>query len=204
MVPLQNSVKIFKRIAPLIVLGLIAGFSWWMKGMVEPSSPMRNGKTRPGPDYYMENFVVTAMHNATDNTMNNNNGTAHYRLKAEHMDHYSDIHQTQFIKPQLTIYQEDVAPWTIDAERGVVWSRENEIFLAGTVVIRRLPTERNSAIELVTRDVYVDTRDHFAETDQPVVLRDRTGTTKAIGLRVNMKQQRLHLLSKVRGVYVVR
>ena len=187
---------LLKRLLPILAIALLALLSWWLLHIVELLPPATQSKMRHDPDYYMEDFVVTEM---------GENGKPHYQLKADYLAHYPDNDSTMLTQPHISVFQEDVAPWNINAEKGQISSGGKTVFLLGEVTIERKRTLENSGIKLITQDLLVRPDDKYAETEKPVTVReDNIGLIKAVGMRLNMLTEQLELLADVRGYYETR
>jgi lipopolysaccharide export system protein LptC len=187
--------NLIKRLAPPITFGLIAAFTWWLQNLVEPEKSKVAKTLRHDPDYFMENFTVTSMNEA---------GRPHYLMEAQYMAHFPDDDTTRFVKPHLIVFQEDVAPWTVDSEHALATTGGKEVHLMGEVIMQRPDTPAQAGLKLTTKDMLVRPDDEYAETKQPVTIVDESGTVNAVGMQVYMQDEKLLLLSRVRGVYEVK
>jgi lipopolysaccharide export system protein LptC len=187
--------NLIKRLAPPLAFGLVAAFTWWLQNLVEPEKPKVEKALRHDPDYFMENFTVTSMNEA---------GRPHYFMEAQYMAHFPDDDTTRFVKPHLTIYQEDVAPWTVDSEHALATAGGKEVHLMGNVIMQRPDTPEQAGLKLTTKDLLVRPDDEYAETNQPVTIVDASGIVNAVGMQVYMRDEKVLLQSQVRGVYEVK
>jgi LPS export ABC transporter protein LptC len=90
------------------------------------------------------------------------------------------------------------------ADEGTVSADSSEIHLNGAVVIERPASATQAPLRLTTRNVLIHPHDEVAETREHVMLQDPLNTTRAIGMRVQMKDAQLQLLSQVQGHYAPR
>lgn len=190
------------RFAPLLkpflwltVLASIATFTWWLQHLVKPVAATAERVIRHDADYTMETFTVTEL-DAT--------GATHYRLQAELMEHYSDDGSARLVKPQVRFFSRERVPWTLVADEGTVSADSSEIHLNGAVVIERPASATQAPLRLTTRNVLIHPHDEVAETREHVMLQDPLNTTRAVGMRVQMKDAQLQLLSQVQGHYAPR
>ena len=187
--------QILKPLAWLLVLATFAAFTWWLQHLVQPLAPTTERTVRHDADYTMDTFTVTEMNAA---------GDTHYRLQAESMEHYFDDGSARLIKPQVRFFSRERAPWTLVADEGTVSANSDEIHLNGAVLIERPASATQALLRLTTSNVLIHPHDEVAETREHVMLQDPLNTTRAVGMRVQMKDERVQLLSQVQGRYAPR
>lgn len=159
----------------------------------DPRPPDSNDLSRRTADYFMEDFVLTLMDQA---------GQPLYRLAGTHMVHYLDNDTVEVTAPHAIFYHHVAPRWEVVAEQGLTNSRGDEIYLLGKVVIRQFGDNvKTSKMKILTRDVRVEPEIKYAETNQPVTLLNSFGRTDAIGAQVYLKEERIELLSQVKGDY---
>lgn len=187
------------RLKPLLWLAALmalATFTWWLQHLVKPAATIPSEHAaRHEADYSMETFTVTEM-DAT--------GAMHYRLQAESMEHYTDDGSARLVKPQVHFFSRARVPWTLLAEEGTVSADNKEIHLNGAVLIERPASATQAPLRLTTRNVLIHPHDEVAETRERVMLEDPLNTTRAVGMRVNMNDEHVQLLSQVQGRYAPR
>jgi len=186
---------LLKPLLWLALLAAIATVTWWLQHLVEPGATPAGRAVRHDADYTMETFTVTEMDAA---------GATHYRLQAESMEHYADDGSARLIKPQVRFFSRERVPWTLVAEEGTVAANGNEIHLNGAVVIERPASANQALLRLTTSNVLIHPHDEVAETREHVMLQDPLNTTRAIGMRVQMNDEHVQLLSQVQGRYAPR
>ncbi len=176
----------------IALLGLLALLSQWLLNLNEAGQRAPESKPRHEPDYTMDNFVITAMDSA---------GKPAHRLQASRMVHYADDGSSEFTRPDITLYQEDAAPWEMHAERGWMSKDHKRILLQDEVLIENPAAAPSEVWHLKTRDLTLLPDEDYAETAAPVTITGRTSVTSGVGMQVFIKQGRLKLLSQVRGRY---
>ena len=186
---------VFKALLWLMVLASAATFTWWLQHLVEPAATLAERTVRHDPDYTMETFTVTEME-AT--------GATHYHLQAESMQHFPDDGSAHLMKPQVRFFSRERVPWTLLAEEGTVTANNTEIHLNGAVVIERPASSTQAELRLTTRNVLIHPHGEVAETREHVMVQDPLNVTRSVGMRVNMNDERLQLLSQVKGTYASR
>jgi lipopolysaccharide export system protein LptC len=176
------------------VLVLIAALTAW-KLLHEEPAPLRSGdSSKRTIDYFMEKFTSTVV---------GQGGLPLYQLAGTHIVHYPDNDTVDITAPHMVFYHQVAAPrWDVVAERGLTNSSGDEIYLLGKVVIRQLGANpKTSKMKILTRDVRVEPTARYAETHQPATLLNNLGRTDAVGARVYLKEERIELLSQVKGNY---
>ncbi|GMR07949.1 MAG: hypothetical protein BMS9Abin26_0954 [Gammaproteobacteria bacterium] len=176
-----------------IVLFVLVGLTGWLQNVFEVSDTDNSGKESAGGiDYYMEDFTITSM---------NAEGIPGQELTASKMVHYSEDDSTELTKPHFTVFKKSSAPWHIVADRGWLSADSKNILLKGGVVIDRPADKDNGTMRMTTSELRIRTEDEYAETDKPVLMITDATTTQAGGLRLYLKQGKMHLTGNVRGKY---
>jgi len=181
-----------KRWSTLLLLVAVAVLSTWLLDRLDESAPRIKTAERHDPDYYMVDFVRTAM---------GLQGLPKNKLRADYMVHYPDDDTIELLRPNLEIYRERQTPWHVLAERGWLSSDNEVVFLYGEVRIWRNRPGGERQLELITSDLKVLPGDEYAETDKAVTLLGRNIRYEAVGMRMRLGEGRLELLSEVKSRY---
>ncbi len=106
-------------------------------------------------------------------------------------------------QPILDWYQPDgqTKEWRVQAEQGWIAADNQLARLAGEVVMRRDAESGKPPVTITTRDVWLHRAERYAETAAPVKAVIPGGELHAVGARAWLDQERLELLSEVRGFY---
>jgi lipopolysaccharide export system protein LptC len=185
-------IRIDKWLVVLLVIAL-STLSWWMPLEQGPVTKLVTGpEKRHIADYYLEDFDLTAMNAA---------GHPRYHLQAHAMRHYADDDTAEVRMPRLTMYRQGTAQWFVRAEQAQVATGGESVSLQNQVKVERLTEDVREKLEIATSALRVVPANEYAETDQPVVIVTDFGVTRAIGMRADLKQERLELLAQVRGEY---
>ncbi len=106
-------------------------------------------------------------------------------------------------QPILDWYQPDgqTKEWRVQAEQGWIAADNQLARLAGEVVMRRDAESGKPPVTITTRDVWLHRAERYAETAAPVKAVIPGGELHAVGVRAWLDQERLELLSEVRGFY---
>lgn len=180
-----------RALLALGVLLLLAVFSEWLLSVNNGPSASKTTVSHD-PDYTMENFIITTM-GAT--------GAPEHRLQARYMAHYPDDGSTELTAPQFTLYERDDGPWQVSAGRGWVGGGQKFVVLRDNVLVENPQAGPGKAMRMTTSELEVLPDDKFAQTGQPVTLRSQNALTHAVGMRAYLDEERLQLLSKVKGTY---
>ncbi|MGQ0657403.1 MAG: LPS export ABC transporter periplasmic protein LptC [Chromatiales bacterium] len=177
------------RNSVLLLLLLAVATGWLLQRLSSEEGAGRALKAHE-PDYYMEDFTQSRM---------NERGQLHHRLTAELMLHYPDDDSTELVRPVLAVYNEAPTPWQVRAEKGWVSADSELVLLTGEVHIWRDGANGERELDVLTRDLRVRPRERYAETDKPARIHAPGVLYNAVGMRAIFKENRLELLSRVRG-----
>ncbi len=139
----------------------------------------------------MEGFTRTAM---------DDRGQVTTRLYAERMYHYPDDDSTRLVRPRIEILQAG-PPWYAAAETGFVDAQGEVVLLRGEVRVWRDDAAGGRALEVITTRMRVLPARRYAETDDPITLVTPESVTHAVGMRGDLRYNRLELLQEVRTRY---
>lgn len=174
------------------LLVLLAVGSLWLN--LTTTDDLPRGTRRPHtPDYWVE---------GTNALLTDKEGRPVQRLQAPLLHHYPDDQSTEIQEPLLLIYEPDLPPWHVHSERGWISPDGELVLLQGEVVIDREPSARNQPLHLITRDLRVQPKEEYAETDQPVRAESGANWVEAHGLRAWLRSPvRIKLLADVKAYY---
>lgn len=133
----------------------------------------------------------------------NGAGLREYVLEAPRLTQLPGQLGTWIERPVLDWYQPDgrTREWRLLAERGWIAADNQLVRLEGEVVMTRTAESGKPSATIITRDVLVRPAERQAETAAPARAVTPGGDLRAIGLRAILDEERLELLSEVRGVY---
>ncbi|MCB1787821.1 MAG: LPS export ABC transporter periplasmic protein LptC [Chromatiaceae bacterium] len=188
-----------RRFRPLLAMLLVLGalFSWWLVDRVEESTAPGDAGPSQGPreiDYYVTGLDATRMTAA---------GVPAHRLRTPQLRHYTDDDTTELEKPRLTVYQDERPPWEVASERAWMSGDGSLLLLHGDVLIERAGDAQNAPLRMTTRDLRVQPREDYAETDEKVRVVSDAHSVDAVGMQAWLRPpSRVKLLSEVKGLYV--
>lgn len=102
--------------------------------------------------------------------------------------------------PKLTLHSSEKPPWRITADEGKAEKNGDLIKLWGNVHIWQ-QDEFGQISELTTPYLVVKPEQQYAETDKPVMIVSAGSTTNAVGMKAFLQQDKIQLLSQVRGIH---
>jgi lipopolysaccharide export system protein LptC len=176
-----------------LLLLLVAGTLWLARQGAQEAPPRSVREHRV--DYYLEGVDATLMELS---------GRPGKRLVAERMTHYMDDDSTELKLPRLTLYDLDRPPWRVNSETGWLSGDGEVLLLQGAVKIDRSAAPGVRPMHIRTRDLRVQPRDNYVETDADVHARSNQDRIDAKGMQIWLQQPiRIKLLANVRGRYEV-
>jgi lipopolysaccharide export system protein LptC len=173
---------------------LLALGSWWLRLGIEDRVERRANPPHTA-DYWVERLSARTMDNA---------GHPRRMVTAAAMRHFPDDESTELTAPQIHLLGPRQPPWQIRAETGWVSPNGELVLLQGAVVIDRAAALEVLPVHLETRDVRVQPKQEYAETEQPVAVVNGPHQVHSRGMRAWLKEPvRIKLLADVHGHYEV-
>ncbi|HEY4731698.1 MAG TPA: LPS export ABC transporter periplasmic protein LptC, partial [Gammaproteobacteria bacterium] len=84
---------------------------------------------------------------------------------------------------------------------GVISEGGKSVMLQGDVFIEQVRAHSDRNLKILTSDLNIRTEEKFVNTEKPITIVDNFGVTEAVGMRADLKEHRLQLMSQVRGNY---
>lgn len=134
------------RIVIVVSLLLFTGLVWWLPNALLKPAMRLTGMERHDPDYYIENFTVTAM---------NLRGTPKYKLDATLLLHYPHEESTRLDRPRLVEYDANDNPTVTTADHGFVSRDGKHLLMSGNVRVVRGRDDKAAGGEIVTNQLTV-------------------------------------------------
>ncbi len=183
-----------RRLLLPLLLATLAGFTLWLQWYNRPT-PQVITPASTGPDYYLRNFTLTAT---------GADGLPRYIINSEYMEYMAGQEMVTFLHPSLFFNnEENHATWWIEGDKARITEQGRWIMMQGDVVLKQYDKIRDETMELKTADLLVLPEQKRAESSAPVSLTAPNTTIRAVGLRVDLAQNRLELLHRVKGRYRV-
>lgn len=181
-------------VSVILLVILIGAFSNWLLTGLDTQPRIIPREVRHDPDYFLQNFRATSM---------GENGKPQHRLAGDYLEHFPDDDTVVIQQLKLELFREALPPWTARANQGIVYERGDRIELSGEVELHRPATAHSEALRLQTEALTVYPQREYAETDAAVTISSDRSETRAIGMRLDVGQGLLELLSQTRGSYVI-
>jgi len=178
--------------APLILVALLAGLTFWLERMVQPVAAPGTRASRLDPDYIVEQLSAISM---------SEKGTASYTLTAARMRHYAEDDSTVLETPKFVSYATAKSPVTITANEAVVSNNGEHVYFQDDVRVTRAPYANQSELLVRTDFLHVIPDQNIARTDRTVTITDASTTVTAVGFEINNDTRVIKLRSRVRGTY---
>lgn len=141
-------------------------------------------------DYYLNDVTITAF---------DERGQPQHRLQARQLSHITAAEQTELQQPYLEVLAQNRVAWHVVAERGEINTQQDLVLLQGKVKLTQ--PDKGAPLQLTTSALRIQPKRGHADTDQPVTLTQGNSRIDAIGMKIEQQEQRLLLLSQVRGRY---
>lgn len=137
------------KIALVVSLLLFTGLFWWLPNTLVTPAMKFTGIQSRDPDYYIENFRMTAM---------SDRGRPKYTLQAANLVHFPNETATRMERPHLVQYDPDQAPdqaTVTIADNGWISSDGKRLRMNGNVKVFRGENPESAAAELTTNELIV-------------------------------------------------
>ncbi|MCB6183690.1 LPS export ABC transporter periplasmic protein LptC [Leeia sp. TBRC 13508] len=188
---------LFKHVPwfPLAVLLLLAGLSFWLRQIVQPTKLKLDGSDRHDPDYVIEKFVATRM---------GANGVPTHLLTADKLVHYPDTDTSELFSSHLIQYQPGLPDEHIVSKVAIRDKTGNKLYFDKGVTMSRAGYAKKPALHIYTTNMTVWPEEKRMETDAVVVLTEGTTKITAQGLTYNQLTKQVVFKHKVRVVLLNR
>lgn len=183
----------------LVALTLLFVLLWeWSPKVFLPEKP-EAGKADKYPTAFLTNTEIIQY---------NKQGSIDYQFNANRLEHFqqqpnrkSDKDYTEINQPYFILYEKDAPPWFVKAEYGHATTATDTLILQKNVHLWQTKKADEQDLELTTSKLILKPEDQYAETDKPVMIEAPGSTAHSVGMKADMKQGRIELLSRVRGVH---
>ena len=173
----------------IVLMLLIVGISWLLR------APSTRPETTAEPEPNQADYFLKGMESISTGP----DGRIQHRLVAQSLIHYPDGDTTELQQPLVEIFQQDGSHWTVQAQQGHYSNDRREMWLHGEVRIHQFGDQDTLSLETESLRLLPDSR--FAETADPVLLLGTGTRLQGTGMELYGKEQRLLLLSAVRGIH---
>ncbi len=181
--------------SPVLLLGSLAGMTYWLNTQVRLAAPAFDGSSRHDPDVFVERFKAVNL---------DQDGRIRQALAANRAEHFPDDDTTTFDSPALTFTDPGKPRLDVTADHGMVTgNRENVYFTGHVKAVREAAATANDKPDgpiTVTSDfLHVLPNADRIVTDRAVTITDPRGTINAIGLELDNKAKTAKFGSHVSG-----
>jgi lipopolysaccharide export system protein LptC len=175
---------------PLLPLFGLLGATYWLNQQVLPEPAKPDSSKRHDPDAIVENFSATKL---------NELGVPSFIIAATKMLHYPDDDSTTLEAPRITLLSSGQPAIHAVANRAIISSNGDEVFLHDAVEVQREASKRQDKLTLQTEYLRIVPDQDLADTDRAVTIVDAHDIVHATGMEMDSKTRILKLLSQVRS-----
>ncbi|MBS0587689.1 LPS export ABC transporter periplasmic protein LptC [Nitrosomonas sp.] len=177
--------------SPLIFLILLGALTFWLDRVTRPPEQIKDSDLNRNPDYIVENLSGIRMDYARE---------IERKFTAEKLFYYLDEKVTELEHINFTNTEPEKPLIRMFADRAVVKSKGQDIYLMGNVTAVRGMDGEKSKITLTTNFLHLIPDESLIKTDQPVTISRFNTIVNANGLEFNNRIGMIELLSDVRAV----
>ncbi len=180
-----------------LLLLLLAIFSYGVSRWLEPDSQVLRRSGDNPVDYFSIDYQKKEM---------DEQGRLKSLLRADKLTHYANDGTTHLEKPVMTLYNENnIPPWIIESEKGLLQADGDNLLLQGKVKIQRRGNVHSSPLTILTSELKVHLPSSLARTSKWAKIVSSKNQTTGVGMKLKFKAPiRLTLFSHVKGRYEVR
>jgi LPS export ABC transporter protein LptC len=186
-----------KRFLFLLIVASVGFGLLWIEDYTTQSTQENGAGVAVLPDYYGEGLK---------NRTFNESGALEHQFNAQRSVHFPTQRLTELTQPEIKIIADDGDAWIIQSLSGIHFEDAEKLVLQQDVKISpaassELSNTEDSAI-IRTSKLTLFIQSKIAKTDQPVEVISLHGHIDAVGMIINMDQQRVEFLSQVKAKYV--
>lgn len=128
-------------------------------------------------------------------------GLLSHRVYAPKMQHYANHNTSVFTRPVMVVYKRPQAPWTIKAKHAKAVDGDKRIDLSEHVVLHQTQSPHNIESTITTEALSYFPRSKEATTALPIQFKRPGMIVNSVGMKANIEQEHITLLSEARGRY---
>ena len=121
-------------------------------------------------------------------------------LRSTLAKHYPKTDTGRLENPNLELYQNGELRWTTTSNKGEFDVIEDTLVLTGNVTVFG-ETEGGIPFTMKTDSLNYANKSSFIETDKPVRIVSQSGDISGVGMKANIQNRTIKLLSQVKGNY---
>lgn len=180
-----------------LLLLVLAVLSYALSRLIEPDEKRLLTQRDNPVDYFSIAYQKKEM---------NEQGQLKSLLLASKLTHYKGDGTTHLEQPVMTLYNENnIPPWVIKAEKGLLQADGDNLLLQGKVKIQRQGNAQLAPLTILTSELKVHLPSSAARTKKWAKIISSKNQTTGIGMKLKFKKPiKLSLFSHVKGRYEVR
>lgn len=164
----------------------------WQSDQPEKLSGVSPDGSEQGPDGFVEDGRYLTF---------NEDGQLMIEVTSPRIEQFDQRRQATMVSPEASLaHHGENQPWHLVADHGTLERDHMVLTLTGNVRITTSDQQGREAT-LSTSRLLLDNEQRTVMTDQPVVIRDPAGTTRATGMKGWVDDRILELQSDVEGIY---
>jgi lipopolysaccharide export system protein LptC len=182
--------------SPVLLLGALAGLSYWLNLQVHVAGPAFDGSGRHDEDVFVENFKAVNL---------DKDGRVRQALEAKRAQHFPDDDTTVLEDPYIAFTDPGKPRLEVTSDRArVTGDREHAYFEGHVKAVREAAPAAPDAkpdgpITVQSEFLHVIPKEDRIVTDRAVTISDPRGTINAIGLELDNKAKTVKFKSHVSG-----
>jgi lipopolysaccharide export system protein LptC len=185
--------------SPVLLLGTLAAFTYWLDAQVQPPPPRADGSARHDPDVFLENFRAITYDGF---------GKPRQTLAASRANHFPDDLTSEVTAPVLALTEPDKPTITLTADLGKLSGDREDGYFTGNVRVHRNAEEGEAAskdgggpVTLTTSYLHVIPKRSLAMTDKPVTIEEPRGIIRGTGMEIDLNAKTVKFNSHVSGTF---
>ena len=177
------------RLFPLALMLSLALLTFYLERAVRVEE-RHPSLRRHDPDYLLTNFTTTTY---------GRDGMAESVLSAAQMIHYPDDDSTELTAPRILQTRQAGPQFSVTADRGVLSSGGDEIFLYDNVVLVRDADARRPQARMTTSFLHILQDRALVRTDREVLIREERRSISGRGMEYHNESSEFILRHDVRA-----
>lgn len=179
--------------SPVMMLGALAGLTYWLNAQIRPPVPAFDGSSRHDPDLFVDNFKAINL---------DSNGRIREALTASRAEHFPDDDTTHFDSPAMTLTDPGKPQLKITSDHGILTGDRQHAYFIGHVDATRdgaAGDADDGPIRLTSEYLHVIPKENRIITDKPVTISDPHGIINATGMEFDSNTKTVKFQSHVSG-----
>lgn len=124
-------------------------------------------------------------------------GKIDYQLNSDHLEYFKQTETANVTQAYFIFYNQAGQTWHSRSDTATLFNSSDDIALAGNIRI----WQPDRHLEITTQSLNLSHSRSIAETLDPIQLKSPAGVTQSVGLKLDMNQEKLQLVSQVVGHY---